>query len=105
VLPSQVPLLVQTAVLAPPPPSEDGGESQLRLDWELVPHQAGETLAPPIRYRRLEPSREGQLLDVVADLDVSDVEPGGYTLRLTATNTVSGERAIREQAIRLAKVE
>jgi hypothetical protein len=102
VLPRHIPLLVQTGVLAPPPPAEETGKSQLRLDWELVPHEAGETLAPPIQYRRLAPSDDGKLLDVVADLDVSEVEPGGYTLRLTATNTVTGEREIREQAIRLA---
>ena len=82
--PREVPLLAQVQVVAPPPSPPAGGESPLRMDWELIPDAGGVTVAPPVNYRRLRMLDGGTRLDVMVDLDLAEVLPGAYTLRLTA---------------------
>ncbi len=71
----------------------------MRMDWELLPAAGGETLAPPVRYRRMEMRNGNALLDVVVDLDLGQVEPGEYTLRLTAENLVTPGKDVRSLPI------
>jgi hypothetical protein len=94
-------LLVQAGVVKPPAPTV-ALANPLRLDWELLPTSGGAALAPPIRYRRLQ-LREGEnLLDVVADLDLHEVPPGVYTLRLSAGDLVTGESDSRNAPLNVA---
>lgn len=101
-LPTAVPLVVQTRVVAPPAPPADGS-SPLRLDWELVPAAGGDSAFPPVRYRRVQPVDGGASLDVVVDLDVSGVPPGDYRLRLSAEDLVGGGTAVAESPVILAR--
>lgn len=90
--PRGVPLLAQVHVLSPPSPSPDA-ETPLRMDWELIPENGGEALAPPVTYRRVRPDPDGNFLDVILSLDLKSVEPGAYTLRLTAVNLIDASSA------------
>jgi hypothetical protein len=65
------------------------------MDWELIPSAGGEAIAPPIRYRRLQMLDQGRLLDVMVDMDLTEVAPGGYTLRLTAENLTDQSKDVR----------
>ena len=94
----RVPLLAQIQVITPPRPTEDQ-ERPMRMDWELLPAGGGEALAPPVRYRRMEMRDGDALLDVLVDLDLGAVEPGEYTLRLTAENLVTPGKAVRSRPI------
>jgi VWFA-related protein len=89
-----VPLLVQVGVVNPPAPSGTVS-NPLRLDWELLPVLGGPPLAPPIRYRRLQVRESENLLDVVADLDLSAVPPGDYDCKVSAANLLTGEQDSR----------
>lgn len=97
-IPRNVPLLVQTRVTAPPPPAPDR-QSPLALDWELVPSAGGEPIAPPVQYRKLQMIGEGAFLEVLVDLDLREVPPGDYTLRLTARNLVAGGEDVRSAPV------
>jgi VWFA-related protein len=83
-----VPLLAQVNVTAPPAATEEL-PSPLSMDWELIPAGGGDAFAPPVQYRRLRMLGNGALLDVMVDLNLKEVPPGDYTLRLTARNLVS----------------
>ena len=91
--PRDVPLLAQVQVLAPPPGG--GQESPLRMDWELIPSTGGVAVAPPVNYRRLQMVEQGRRLDIMVDLDLAAVDPGDYTLRLTAQDLVNDATDIR----------
>jgi hypothetical protein len=93
-----MPLLVQTRVTAPPPPSPDH-PSPLALDWELLPAAGGDPVAPPVQYRRLQLLDEGAMLDVMVDLDLRDVPPGEYALRVTARNLVDEGEDVRSRPL------
>ncbi len=90
-----VPLLAQIGISAPPPPRADG-QSPLRIDWELLPEGGGETLAPDVQYRRLELKPDGAWLDVVAQLDLTSVPAGRYSLRVSAAEIDSANFAHAE---------
>jgi VWFA-related protein len=96
-----VPLIAQVRVTAPPHPSAEQ-QSPLGMDWELLPAEGGDALAPPVRYRRLQLIQDGEFLDVMVDLDLSQVEPGDYTLRLTARNLVEAGEDVRSYPITVA---
>jgi hypothetical protein len=99
--PRKIPLIAQVRVTSPPPPSPEQ-RSPLGMDWELLPSAGGDALAPPVRYRRLQLIEEGGQLDVMVDLDLSQVEPGDYTLRLTARNLVEEGQDVRSFPITVA---
>jgi hypothetical protein len=90
-----VPLLIQTRVAAPPAPAPER-QSPLALDWELIPGNGGEPVAPPVQYRKLQLVEAGAFLEVLIDLDLRNVEPGDYTLRVTARNLVGEGEDVRE---------
>jgi hypothetical protein len=98
----QVSLLAQVQVMAPPAASSTQ-RSPLRMDWELVPASGSEVLAPPVRYRRLQMVDQGRLLDVMIDLDLADVAPGDYTLRLTAQNLLDQSTDVRSVPVQIAR--
>ncbi len=89
-----VPLLAQIQITSPPPPSE-ATPSPLRMDWELIPGAGGESIAPPVQYRRLQMDAENRMFDVVAMLDLKAIAPGAYTLRLTAANLIDDDSVER----------
>ena len=91
--PRSVPLLAQVGIIAPP--ESAGEESPLRMDWELIPSVGGVVVAPPVTYRRLNLEDDGRRLDILVDLDLAAVDPGDYTLRLTAQNLLNDAKDIR----------
>jgi hypothetical protein len=94
-VPRAMPLLAQIQVVAPPAAPPEGEASPLRLDWELIPDAGGVALAPPVNYRRLQMLDDGKRLDVMVAIDLAEVLPGTYTLRLTAMDLVSSSSDTR----------
>jgi VWFA-related protein len=96
------PLLAQVQVAAPPPPTPEQ-QRPLSMDWELIPSGGGEPLAPPVQYRQLQMLDDGRMLDVIVDLNLGEVAPGEYTLRLTAVNLLDQSRDVRTLAIKISR--
>ncbi len=94
--------LVACVGVVEPPRAVSGEPSPLRMDWELLSDAGGAPIAPPIRYRRLEPSKNSRMLEVVADIDLGSVPAGAYTLRLTAENLRTHVSDSRRVAVQVA---